>query len=70
MFNTKVTSSVDDNNGQNEKKYFVSLDIGTTSVRSFVFDSSFAVVGKARFMVCFIWFFNKIFLLYDLKGDL
>lgn len=61
MFNNKVTESisenrnVEDRSNESEKKYFVSLDIGTTSVRSFVFDTNFDVVGKARFMVCKIY---------------
>lgn len=38
-----------------DKKYIASLDIGTTSLRCFIYDINVHIVGKASAKVCFIF---------------
>jgi hypothetical protein len=52
MFGCNIKSRYEFEADDNETgKVIVSLDIGTTSGRSFVFNQRFEVIGKARFMV-------------------
>jgi hypothetical protein len=50
-----TTDLLTENPSKSDEKFIIALDIGTTSVRSFIYNSEYEVVGKARFFVDLIY---------------